>query len=207
MKLHHIDTADNLPPHIVDDYFFKRHASHKNGQAAYDFTCNSDLMDVKEVMVLATDEKKCIGGLTITVSDQGYPLLPMEYRGFRLNDVFPCYDLPSNRYAEINNIYINPHQHSLQYNNKVLFDLLYFSFQHIYDLEDIRYVFISGIKAHLRLYHLMLEQLDFEPVEQVVDHIHSTKFTESIVLSVELPNINLLPSVQDVKRMLIGIHN
>lgn len=119
MKFHHIDVAENLHPDIVDDYFFKRHPSHKNGQTSYDFTRYSDLMKVNEVMILASDESECIGGITITASDQGYPLLPMEFKGFRLQDVYPEMDLENNRY-----------------------------------------VFISGMKAHLRLYQLMIEKLD-----------------------------------------------
>lgn len=213
MNLHHIDIAENLHPDIVDDYFFKRHASyknnafHKNEQTTYDFTCYSDLIEVDEVMVLASDERECIGGITITASDQGYPLLPMEFKGFRLQDVYPEMDLETNRYAEINNIYINPHQKSLQYNNKILFDLFHFAFQQIYTMDDIRYVFISGMKARLHLYQLMIERLDLEPSKEIINKSHWTHRLENMVLAVELPKLNLLPDVHEVQQMILGLQN
>lgn len=186
----HIDTAQNHPGFIVQDYFQKREKWYQERNRLLNYTAPPDSFDDSGYLILASNGKECIGGFRATVSHGGNPLLPMEQLGMRIRDVFPEYDLTNKSYAEIGKLVIHSNHSTLRYTNKVLQELIRFTLEGAKKKYDIHYLFVFGWKEQLRLYKLMARHNKFKTIEKKVDQqfipgIYRT-LGENVVQSTEL---------------------
>lgn len=150
-----IDTANNLSPTIVEHYFEVRDQWNKKRNNAPDFHGYQDRFDDKRHIVLATDGKRCFGGVRINKSQYGMPLLPMEQHGLRLNRMFPEFELEKKQYVELSKFVVCADGTAFPLQNRVMYDMIHFCLFQMSETKDMHYMFAWSGKAHIRIYQIM----------------------------------------------------
>lgn len=150
-----IDSANNLPPKVVEQYFKERDQWNKIRNKAPEFHGYKDRFDDISHIIIATDGIQCFGGVRATISYHGSQLLPMEQHGLRLKTMYPEFDLENSNYVEFSKFVVCQNSQALQFNNLVMYRLIQFSINHIQEAGGIQYLFCWGGKKHLRIYQIM----------------------------------------------------
>jgi hypothetical protein len=168
-----IEFADQLAPHILENYFDKRAAWYQQRLNLPTRHARRDEFDANSHIILATDGQECVGGLRATIRRSSLgERLPMETAcpGLRLESVFPDLGLESTPHAEISKLIVHSTRHSLLFQNDIVDRLLRFTLFTHNPEPTVPLVFILAPRLQMRIYtsHARALGVNFE-TRQVPD--------------------------------------
>lgn len=169
MSDYFINTAANLHPKIVEQYFAKRDLWNKQRNNAPDFHGDKDRFDDLNHIVIATDGDQCFGGVRLNGSRYSEPLLPMEQHGLRVSQMFPEFELERKTYVELSKFVVCEEGKALPPNNRVMYDIIHYCLYRMCETKDIDYMFAWSGKTHIRIYQIMGRIFQYQTVTKQVD--------------------------------------
>lgn len=161
----------DFEPSILDDYFQKRIAWYEQRLAVSRKVSGRDEFDDSSYIVLASDDRECLGGLRATVRRPGDKwLLPTERvcAGLHVADLFPECDLAGRPHAELAKLVITSISGPPAFTNDLAFRLLHFLLKEHNPEPDVAYALIAGSHRHARLYRGLGRMMGLDSISRAI---------------------------------------
>ena len=149
--------ADQVAPHIVDDYFVKRDAWFKKRLSRPDYPTKKDVFDALSGIVIATDGSVCLGGIRCMLRrpTETHPLsTEAVWGGVTWYDNFPDLHLERVVHVELSKMFVCNSHLSQMMQNKIAYRMLHFLLSHNQQYQ-VEYVLFCTWQAQARRFEML----------------------------------------------------